>query len=280
MTVKNCFLLLIATCFVHTLAAQTDTVYYDALHEEVSNRALSSYYTVITKRNNMELYTEYYISGIKRSYYMKKKLPEIDKDELVVVGFDPNKGKSKSPKTAEKAAPKDSVMIKHGNFMDWYETGELKAQGAYFAGQLHDELKTFYKNQKLKRHDVYHLDSLKSGHCYDSLGTEIAYIPYYIQPEFKGGQAALFRFLAQNVKYPASARESGHQGAVYINFTVDKQGKIKNVNADNKLNKKMDVVLIEESIRVVRGLPAWTAGTMDGEKVNVRYTLPIKFAME
>jgi periplasmic protein TonB len=160
--------------------------------------------------------------------------------------------------------------------VEWYESGELKMRGAYFAGQFQGIFETFYKNGKPKRQDDYALDSLKSGHCFDSLGTEIAYFPYYIQPEFKGGDNALFKFLSMNVIYPASARERGIQGVVYVKFVIEKDGSV----VDIEVKKSVRKILDNESMRVVGLMPKWTAGKLDGENARVSYILPISFKLE
>lgn len=47
-------------------------------------------------------------------------------------------------------------------------------------------------------------------------------------PEYPGGQVALMRYIAQNVKYPKSAQENGTQGKVVVQFVVDTDGSIIN----------------------------------------------------
>jgi TonB family protein len=280
MSLKTYFLLLMSTVLLHTLTAQTDTIYYAAKFEKTKNPSLATFYTVISKRHNIETHTEYYLSGKKRSYCMYKKLPHVIKNELVVVGFTAKeKGASYSN---DKGSPMlvDSIMAKHGSFIEWFETGDLKASGTYFAGKLQGELITFHENQKYKRKDDYHLDTLVSGHCFDSLGNEIAHFHYYTPPEYIEGEKALYKFLGQNVKYPASAREKYEQGTVYVDFVVDQNGKLRNVNANSKANKKIVSELIVESVRTVSALPSWKPAMIDGEKVAQYYTLPIIFKMD
>ncbi len=280
MSLKTYFLLLISTVLLNTLTAQTDTIYYVAKFEKAKNPALATFYTVISKRHNAETHTEHYLSGKKRSYCMYKKLPRINGNELVVVGFTAKeKGGSTSNDTG-KPMTTDSVMVMHGSFMEWFESGDLKAKGGYFAGKLQGELITFHENQRYKRKDDYRLDTLVSGHCFDSLGNEIAHFDYYSPPEYIEGEKALYKFLGQNVKYPASAREKYEQGTVYVDFVVDQNGKLRNINADSKANKKMVSELKEESVRTVSALPPWKPATIDGEKVAQHYTLPIQFKMD
>jgi len=42
------------------------------------------------------------------------------------------------------------------------------------------------------------------------------------QPEFPGGNAALMKFLSENIKYPVIAQENGIQGRVICTFVVER----------------------------------------------------------
>jgi periplasmic protein TonB len=248
-----------------SLMAQKDTLYFTSKGKKVEDKTVAKYYTIVTKKNTVEIKEEFDISGRKESYYMYKKLPILDNTS---VGSD--------KKDSKKKGEPDSTMVKHGNFLEWYESGELKMRGAYFAGKFQGTFETFYKNGKPKRQDNYALDSLKSGHCFDSLGNEIKHFPYYIQPEFKGGAEALFKFLGTNTKYAAYARERGIQGVVYVKFVVEKDGSVGDIEVKKGVHKTLD----EESTRVVGLMPKWAAGKLDGENARVSYTLPISFKME
>jgi TonB family protein len=247
-----------------SLMAQKDTIYFTSKSKKTENKALANYYTVVTTKNMVEIKEDFDMSGKKESFYMYKKLPVFNKESV---------GSEK--KASKKKAQPDSAMVKHGNFVEWYESGELKVRGAYFAGQLQGTLETFYRNGKLKRDDLYAFDTLKSGHCFDSLGTEITYFPYYIQPEFIGGAEALFRFLSNNIKYPAYARERSIEGTVYVKFVIATDGSVVDIEVKKGVNG-----LDNESMRVVGLMPKWTVGKLDGEKTRVSYTLPVKFKLE
>jgi TonB family protein len=248
-----------------SLMAQKDTFYFTSKSKKVENKDLANYYTIVTTKNTIEIKEDFDMSGKKESFYMYKKLPVIN-EEAVTSG----------KKSSKKKAQSDSAMVKHGNFVEWYESGELKVRGAYFAGKFQGTLETFYRNGKLKRDELYALDTLKIGRCFDSLGTEITYFPYYIQPEFIGGAEALFRFLANNVKYPAYARERGIEGTVYVKFVIAKDGSVEDI----EVKKGVSGVLDRESMRVISLMPKWTVGKLDGEKARVSYTLPVKFKLE
>lgn len=93
------------------------------------------------------------------------------------------------------------------------------------------------------------------------------------QPQFPGGQAALFKWLSDNVQYPADAMKYGISGTVRVQFTVNKDGSI----TDAKVVMGIDPSLDREALRLVRSMPRWTPGKQDGVPVNVTYTMPIVF---
>jgi len=112
----------------------------------------------------------------------------------------------------------------------------------------------------------------------DSKGKKIDERVYFIvenMPEFPGGEDAIRLFLAQNIKYPKQAIEKGITGMVYVSFIVNKKGYVKDV----QLVKGVDKLLDNEALKVVASIPQWTPGENKGEKVNVSFTVPIKFAL-
>jgi TonB family protein len=95
-------------------------------------------------------------------------------------------------------------------------------------------------------------------------------------PEFPGGDVALRKFIANNVKYPESAQKNGIQGKVYVSFVVGKDGYVKNA----KIVRGVDPALDAEALRVVNLQPKWKPGTQRGVAVNIQYTVPINFALQ
>ena len=95
-------------------------------------------------------------------------------------------------------------------------------------------------------------------------------------PQFPGGQKVLMKYLAANIKYPATAAKAKKQGRVIVTFTVRKDGSITNA----KVARSVDPELDAEALRVVRAMPKWTPGTQNGKPVNVKYALPVKFSLQ
>ncbi len=94
-------------------------------------------------------------------------------------------------------------------------------------------------------------------------------------PVFPGGDAALFKYIAENIKYPAIAKENGTQGKVVLSFLISKTGQISNVQVLRGVGGGCD----QEAIRVVNNMPDWSPGKHNGVPVNVRYTLPVSFKL-
>jgi len=95
-------------------------------------------------------------------------------------------------------------------------------------------------------------------------------------PEFPGGMGALMKYLAENIKYPSLAKESGIQGRVFINFVVEPDGSISNVKVLRGIGGGCD----EEAVRVVKSMPKWKPGKQRGKPVRVSYNLPVKFTLQ
>ncbi|MCB0488151.1 MAG: energy transducer TonB [Cyclobacteriaceae bacterium] len=95
------------------------------------------------------------------------------------------------------------------------------------------------------------------------------------QPQFPGGMVALYKYIGENIRYPAGARIAGIEGRVFVQFIVNKDGSIDGVNAVNELGGGCE----EEAVRVMKTIPNFIPGKIDGEPVYVRMVMPISFKL-
>lgn len=93
---------------------------------------------------------------------------------------------------------------------------------------------------------------------------------------FPGGQAALMKWLGDNIRYPVIAQENAIQGRVIIQFVVSKDGSIRDI----KIVRGVDPSLDKEAARLVSEMPKWIPGRQGGNSVHVRFTLPIVFKLQ
>lgn len=96
------------------------------------------------------------------------------------------------------------------------------------------------------------------------------------KPQFPGGEAALLKYVSEHIRYPAMAQENNIQGRVVVQFVVTKTGAVGEV----KVVRGKDPDLDKEAVRVVKSLPKFVPGKMNGHAVNVWYTLPIQFKLQ
>jgi len=95
-------------------------------------------------------------------------------------------------------------------------------------------------------------------------------------PNFPGGEAQLVKYLSDNIKYPAIARENGITGTVFVTFVIGPDGQVKDVKVLRGIGGGCD----EEAKRVVLAMPKWKAGKQRGKPVSVQYNLPIRFTLK
>lgn len=95
-------------------------------------------------------------------------------------------------------------------------------------------------------------------------------------PTFPGGDAALYKWLGENLKYPEEAKELGIQGRVFVSFVVEPDGSPSNVVVKRGIGGGCD----EEAIRIVKAMPKWSPGKQRGQPVRVQFNLPIKFTLQ
>ena len=97
------------------------------------------------------------------------------------------------------------------------------------------------------------------------------------QPEFPGGMQALMKYLRDKINYPRISRDNNSQGKTYVNFVVNTDGSIQDVEV---MKSSGDVYLDKEAVRVVKTMPKWNPGKQAGKAVRVRFTLPVVFRLQ
>ncbi len=95
-----------------------------------------------------------------------------------------------------------------------------------------------------------------------------AYTAVETMPRYEGGEAALMKFIASNLKWIPG----GKNGRLIMQFVVKKDGTVGDVKVLRPLSPEQDA----EAERVVRMLK-FTPGMMQGKPVDVWYTLPVSF---
>lgn len=95
-------------------------------------------------------------------------------------------------------------------------------------------------------------------------------------PEYEGGMDAFYNYVKNEVSYPLSARESGIEGPVFVQFVIDKNGSVTEVVAVRGIGGGCD----EEAVRVLKNAQPFKPASQRGKKVRVRNLLPIVFELD
>jgi len=96
-----------------------------------------------------------------------------------------------------------------------------------------------------------------------------------IESEYPGGAAAWQRYLNRNLRYPQEAIDNEVQGAVVVQFIVDKEGNVSDVEAISGPNE-----LRGEAVRVIKKSGKWTPAVQNGRQVKSYKKQPIVFRLE
>ncbi len=194
--------------------------------------------------------------------------------------FDKNWEKTKQRKAkyyrvVEQNTTNNNILVK-----DYFISGEIQMTGTYKTYALKDKdgiFTWYYKNGNIKNVSEYkdgtHIATKKE---WNNKGNEI--VNYYVleqQPLFPGGETGLLKYIAENTKYPELARKNDVTGKVFIEFVINKRGKVKDV----KVTRGAHPVLDREALRVIKSLPKWKPGMQKGKPVNVSYQVPINFTL-
>ena len=117
---------------------------------------------------------------------------------------------------------------------------------------------------------------VRLAHVNDTTKRTEVFIDYEQPPQFRGGNAALMKYLQDNVKYPPQAIRDNVQGRVVVQMLIDSLGYVGDVKVVRSVREDLD----QEAVRVVKSLPRFSPGRQFGKCVNVRYTLPVTFKLK
>lgn len=94
-----------------------------------------------------------------------------------------------------------------------------------------------------------------------------------VLPSFPGGEGQLYKFLMENIHYPAEAVKSGAQGRVVVQFEVESDGSLGNITVVKSVSPELDA----EAIATIKKMPKWIPATIDGKAVKSTMVLPFTF---
>ncbi len=90
------------------------------------------------------------------------------------------------------------------------------------------------------------------------------------QPKFNGD---INEYYQKNIVYPQDELQNNIEGTVWIDFVIEKDGNITNIEVFRSVSPGLD----NEAKRVIKNMPKWIPGKQMQKPVRVKFRQPIKF---
>lgn len=101
------------------------------------------------------------------------------------------------------------------------------------------------------------------------------YVKVQKRAEYPGGIEALMKYLSTNIQYPKEAIADSAQGKVIVQFVIEKDGRVTDVEIVHSVHPALD----KEALRVVKMMKGWIPATNNGKPVRCKFRLPVAFKM-
>jgi TonB family protein len=164
-----------------------------------------------------------------------------------------------------------------GKKIIYYAGGKVSIEGFYKMGKNDGDWAAYYESGKISGKAHYENGEQTNAEFYNEDGSVNKKINAFEQEsEFPGGTGALSRFLSSNLHYPTKAFKAQIEGRVIVQFIVDKEGKVTNIEVIKSVDESLD----KEAIRVVSKMPAWSPAIWGGKYVKSFKRLPIDFKLQ
>lgn len=292
---KKWFVLFASVIFgLHGITAQDTTGTWFNTNGEASNGATAPFYRLTWKEDGIWKTQEHFRSGplyqtgqyLDSAYSAKTgTFNTFNKDSVKVV--------------EENFKGKNRV----GPYMKWYDDGTVDTKGQYAEAPVTEKTETvdYWSSEQVFSHPMSEDQGVKIGvweyyHPNGQLSAREEYTDsgslsrsVYMNPDgsqsddsddtermprYPDGEAALMKFLGENIVYPVSDRNAGRSGEVQISFVVGRDGQ----PAEPRVERTESPAMSAECLRLIGIMPSWIPGRAHNRYEEVRYFLPVRFS--
>lgn len=123
--------------------------------------------------------------------------------------------------------------------------------------------------------ETYRDGTLLSGISVDEQGNRYTYQEIEKSASPSDGMHGFYNAIGSRLKYPAQARQRNIQGKVLVEFTVEKDGTLSNINVIEGIDDDCD----KEAVRAVPRSRKWTPAKQRGQLVRQKMIIPIMFSL-
>jgi periplasmic protein TonB len=94
---------------------------------------------------------------------------------------------------------------------------------------------------------------------------------------FRGGNLEDFHnWVKENIVYPTTTIEAGIGGKVFLNFLVNTQGEVSDIN----ITRGVHPLINEETVRVLMNSPRWHPARQNGKAVKQRFYMQVSYIIQ
>lgn len=233
---------LLKPCYV---AAQTQArrtfVFYSAQHQALSSSKGVSYAIETVFLDS--------VSGTERVYWAPQKLREIA------------------------AFSNLRLRRRDGETIVYYNDGTIKRREQYRDGVRQGEGFAYYSNGKLRRHDTYDNGKRRIEKCFDTAGNPMNCDTLARRDICPGTEKVTEK--GAPIYFPGKALKLGIEGVVKVSFTVSRTGQL----TDVQVVESPSPILSAAALDAIRRTK-WTIRLDNCDPIDVRYTIPITFAIK
>lgn len=161
----------------------------------------------------------------------------------------------------------------------YYPDGKVHVSCAYKQGNLDGLLMQYYPNGNIKRKDIYEKGVAIATTIYSEEGELLGNSPFYVAPTPLIGMQMFIQSLSKEVKFPYDQLKEAGVWEIFIEATIDNEGKFKKVRVLKTTHKALIMPTLTAANHVFQAnefLPA----TMDNQSVTGTLTFPLTYHVE
>ncbi len=177
--------------------------------------------------------------------------------------------------------PADSIIWTEngGTVFSWNDEGRFQAAGyKNLEEKKQGSWKFYHPNGKISSAEIYNNGELKDIQTFDENGNSTPNqgldTKLEIESEYPGGIPVWTRYLNRNIRYPRNAVKQEIEGIVVVQFMVDREGNVSNVEAISG-----PIELREESERLIKISGKWVPSFYHGINVKSYKKQPFVFRL-
>ncbi len=180
----------------------------------------------------------------------------------------------------------DGIVTRTSNFQSskkdgmetiCYGNGKKRLELHYRSDELDGDCIGYYESGKISGRSTYAQGKQINGEFFNEDGSINKNISEFeSEAEFPGGLPGLAKYLSGSLSYPSIAMRRNIQGSVIVQFIIDTDGSVKNVEIASSVDPSLD----REAVRVIRQMPRWKPAYEGGRLVKFFVKQPVTFKLQ